>query len=195
MPLIDVEQSMLLVIDAQQEFYPPRRNDVDRSALEDMFRRAAWVTAVASRLKVPVVVTEEDAAVNGQTAHMIRKVLPGDAPVLPKCAFGAADNPDILAAVEATKSGTTVLLGLETDVCVSHSALGLQQLGKRVVVVHDVLYSPGAGHRNGLGRMKRAGIELVSAKELAYDWLRTFAGVRSFFSANQDLADPPGFAL
>ena len=70
--LIDAQDSMLLVIDAQQDFYPDRRTDVDRTALADMFSlaphgwprwRAAWC--------VPVVVTEEEAAVNGATAAVI----------------------------------------------------------------------------------------------------------------------------
>ena len=47
MPLIDVKQSMLLVIDSQQDFYPARRADVNRAVLGEMLRRAAWVTAVA----------------------------------------------------------------------------------------------------------------------------------------------------
>ena len=64
MPLIDVTQSMLLVIDAQQDFYSAGRADVDRDELDGMFRRAAWVVGVAAGLGVPVVVTEEDAAVN-----------------------------------------------------------------------------------------------------------------------------------
>ena len=88
-----------------------------------------------------------------------------------------------------------MLIGLETDVCVAHSALGLKDLGQRVVAVHDAVFSPGAAHANGLGRLDRAGVELVSAKELAYDWLRTLTGVREFFRDNQDLADPPGFSL
>jgi len=107
---------MLLVIDAQQDFYPASRADVDRAVLGEMLRRAAWVTAVAARLGVPVVVTEEDAAVNGTTAEVIREVLPKSAPVLPKWIFGAPANPDILAAIEATGAGIAVLIGLETDV-------------------------------------------------------------------------------
>jgi nicotinamidase-related amidase len=195
MPLIDASQSMLLVIDAQQDFYPPRRADVDRPGLTRMFQRAAWVAGVAARLGVPVVVTEEDAAVNGPTAGVIRRALPDGAPVLPKSTFAAPANPDILAAIEATGASTAVLVGLETDVCVAHSALGLKDLGKRVVAVSDALYSPAAAHANGLSRMERAGIELVSAKELAYDWLPTLTAVREFFQANPDLADPPGFSL
>jgi nicotinamidase-related amidase len=195
MPLIERAESMLLVIDSQENFYPPRRTDVDRGALEEMFRRAAWVTALAGRLGVPVVVTEEDAEVNGATAAVIRKQLPDGAPVLAKWTFGAAGNPQIRAAIEATGAGTTVLVGLETDICVAHSALGLQELGKRVVAVRDALFSPGVAHAHGLGRMERAGVEFVSAKELAYDWLRTVADARDFFRANRDLASPPGFAL
>jgi nicotinamidase-related amidase len=195
MPLIDVTQSMLLVIDAQQDFYGSGRTDVDRAVLGGMLRRAAWVTAVAGRLGVPVVVTEEDAAVNGATVEVIRAVLRDGAQVLPKWTFGAPDNPDILAAIEATGATTAVLIGLETDVCVAHSALGLQELGTRVVAVHDALFSPGAAHANGMGRMQRAGVEQVSAKELAYDWLRTVMRARDFFRANPDIADPPGFSL
>ncbi len=195
MPLIEVTGSLLLVIDAQQDFYPAGRADVDRAALGGMFRRAAWVTAVAARLGVPVVVTEEDAAVNGTTAEVIRRALPAGAPVLPKWTFAAPANPDILAAIEATGASTAVLVGLETDVCVAHSALGLREVSSRVVAVHDAVFSPGAAHANGLRRMERAGIELISAKELAYDWLRTVTGARDFFRANPDLADPPGFSL
>ena len=39
---------------------------------------------MAGRLGVPVVVTEEDAAVDGATADVIREMLPKGAPVLPK---------------------------------------------------------------------------------------------------------------
>jgi nicotinamidase-related amidase len=152
MPLIDVTQSMLLVIDAQQDFYGAGRADVDRAALDGMLRRAAWVTAVAGRLGVPVVVTEEDSTVNGATAEMILAVLQKGAVVLP-------------------------------------------ELGNRVVAVHDALFSPGAAHANGLGRMQRAGVELVSAKELAYDWLRTLTRARNSFRTNPDIADPPGSSL
>jgi nicotinamidase-related amidase len=195
MPLIDVDRSMLLVIDAQQEFYAPERVDIDRMALGEVFQRAAWVVGVARGLGVPVVVTEEDASVHGETAAAIRDRLPDAAPVLAKWTFGAADNPQILDAIEATGAGTVVLVGLETDVCVAHSALGLKDRGKQVVAVHDALFSPGRAHANGLGRMERANVELVSAKELAYDWLRTVPASRAFFAANPGLREPPGFKL
>lgn len=193
--MIDVGSSMVLVIDAQQDFYPADRADVDVAALEAMFRRAGWVVAVAGRLGVPVIATEEDADVHGTTAKVIRDAIPEGARVFPKWTFGVAGNAEILAAIQATAATTAVLVGLETDVCVAHSALGLQDLGMRVVGVHDALYAPGAAHANGLGRMERAGIELISAKELAYDWLRTVQATRQFFGKHRDLKHPPGFSL
>ena len=39
------------------------------------------------------------------------------------------------------------------------------------------------------------GIELISAKELYYEWLRDLPSVRAFDAAHPDLATPPGFSL
>ena len=55
---------------------------------------------------------------------------------------------------------TAVLVGLETDVCVAHSALGLLGHGYQVAVVADATGSPGTAHGFGLERAaggRRAG--------------------------------------
>lgn len=195
MPLIDVEKSILLVIDAQENFYREHRNDVDRDRLSAVFDRVAWVVAVARESAVPVVVTEEDSSRNGPTDKRIRAEYPTGVTVLPKAVFSAADNPDILAAIEATGASTVVLVGLETDICVAHSALRLQELGKRVVAVHDALFSPNAAHDHGIERLKAAGIEIISAKELLYDWHRTVENIRAFAQSNPALSQPPGFSM
>ena len=39
------------------------------------------------------------------------------------------------------------------------------------------------------------GVELMSAKELYYEWLRDLPTVRAFDAAHPDLASPPGFSL
>ena len=39
------------------------------------------------------------------------------------------------------------------------------------------------------------GVELLSAKELYYEWLRDLPSVRAFDAAHPDLATPPGFSL
>jgi nicotinamidase-related amidase len=195
MPLVDRNDSLLLVIDVQERFYAASRADVDRIAFDHFLDRVAWVVGVAGRLGVPIVVTEEDRARNGETSERVSLNLPSSARVFEKPVFAAPDNPDIRAAIDATGAKTAVVVGLETDVCVSHTALRLQDESKRVVVVEDALFSPGEAHSNGLRRLRNAGVELVSAKELFYDWVPTLAGVRAFRESNPDLVDPPGFSL
>mgnify|MGYP003612948929 FL=1 len=194
MPHIDVADSVLLVIDAQDRFYGDHRDDVDRVALRRALDRAAWVCGVARALDVPSVVTEEDAETNGRTDPAVRRAR-GDAPAHDKTSFGAAANPAILDALSASSRRTVVVVGLETDVCVAQSAIGLRETGLRVVVVRNAVFSAGEAHGFGLLRLAEEGIELLSAKELYYEWLRTLARVRAFDAAHPDLASPPGFSL
>jgi nicotinamidase-related amidase len=193
--LIRREDSALLVIDTQEGFYPPQRGDVDRAAFSLVVDRVAWLAALARALAVPVVVTEEDPAGNGATSPRVLERLPANAPVLPKPVFAAADNPAIDAAIAATGRSTIVLTGLETDVCVAHSAVSLKERGYQVAAVADALYSPGDAHLNGLARLRSEDVQLLSAKELFYDWARTLAEVRALVRDHPELDPPPGFSL
>ena len=51
--------------------------------------------------------------------------------------------------------------------------------GYHVAAVADALFSPGEAHRHGLDRLRAEGVQLLSAKELFYDWARTLADVRA----------------
>ena len=195
MSLLLRDASLLLVVDVQEGFYPPARGDVDREAFEGYLDRVAWVAGVAAALGVPAVVTEEDPAKNGHTSPRVLARLPEQTDVLVKPVFGAGDNPEIVVAIECSAPTTVVLCGMETDVCVAHSALTLAGRGFRVVGVRDALFSPGAAHGHGVERLRASGIELLSAKEVFYDWTRTLADVRGFVREHPELAHPPGFSL
>ena len=189
-PLLDRRDSVLLVVDAQPGFH--RAAD---GAAGDVVERIAWLVGVAVALGVPIVATEEDAARNGPTEPEITARFPDGTPVLAKPVFGLADDPEILAAVEGTGRGTAVIVGMETDVCVAHSAIGLLDRGKRVAVVSDATYSPGAMHEHGLRRIADAGGVVMHAKGVYYEWIRTLEAARAFGAANPDLTAPPGFRL
>lgn len=188
MPLTDHQDCLLVVIDAQPGFYPPDLPDADRAAAESALERAAWLTALAGALHVPVVVTEEEPERNGATDP--RFALPAGAPVLTKPTFGLAGTPSILDAVVATGRRTAVLVGFETDVCVAQSAIGLKERGMRVVVIEDAVFSPGEMHRRGLERMLAEGVELNHSKGLAYEWTRTVESSRSVLGA-PDVGEAP----
>jgi nicotinamidase-related amidase len=185
MRLLERDDSILIVIDVQPGFGPP----------DAVVARIAWLTGVATALGVPVIVTEEDPARNGPTAPGILARAPAGTNAFVKPVFGLADTPEILAAVEGLGRRTVVLVGLETDVCVTHSALGLLDLGYRVAVVTDATGSPGEMHELGLRRIRDAGATLVHAKGVYYEWVRTLDAALAFEAANPDLTDPPGFSL
>ena len=195
MRLLEREDSVLLVIDAQERFYEPERDDVDRERLHLSFERAGWLTAAASALGVPVVVTEEAADQNGSTDPRVAQHLPEGTPVLDKRYFGAPDNPEIMAALDGTGRDTVVIVGLETDVCVAHTALLLLDRGRRVAVAEDCLFSPGETHDAGLRRLRDGGVEMLTAKSVFYDWVRGLAELDAVCAASETVRRPPGFHL
>ena len=77
----------------------------------------------------------------------------------------------------------------------AHSAISLMERGYCVAAVTDALFSPGESHRHGLDRLRAEGVQLLSAKELFYDWARTLADVRALVRAYPELETPPGFSL
>jgi hypothetical protein len=109
--------------------------------------------------------------------------------------FGLADCPEIMAAVRSTGRRTALLAGFETDVCVTHSAVGLGEAGYRVVIVEDAVYSPFGAHLPGIARLRDLGFELMRCKSVYYDWIRTLPAARAFQEHNPELANPPGFSL
>jgi nicotinamidase-related amidase len=193
MPLIERADSVLIVIDSQPGF----SGGTDDEAVAAARARdvAAWLVGVAAALDVPIVVTEEDAATNGPTDPAIVVRLPPETPVPAKAVFGLADSPEILAVVSSGGRRTAVMVGAETDVCVAQSAIGLRDRGFRVVVVTDATFSPGAMHDLGLRHIRDVGVELLHAKGVYYEWIRTVGAAVTFKAEHPDLATPPGFGL
>jgi nicotinamidase-related amidase len=188
--LIDPDDSVLIVIDAQPAFLD-KLPAGERSALVSYL---CWLIGVARWLDIPIVVTTEDLPHLGGPAPEIAQMLP-DTPTFNKMIFGLADDPAILAAVAQTNRKTTILTGLETDVCVAQSALGLLERGYRVVVVADATGSPGTAHAAGLERMREAGAVVLNVRNLYYEWLRTVEQVKRFRRERADLAIPEGMRL
>ena len=80
--------------------------------------------------------------------------------------------------MKATGRKTAVLVGTETDVCVSQSALGLINHGYQVVVVKDAVATTETDEETGLSRMREAGAAICSVKSLYYEWLRSVSNCR-----------------
>jgi nicotinamidase-related amidase len=125
--LIDISDSLLIVIDIQPSFVK-KENKAENNLL---LQRMCWVIKVANWLNVPLVVTAEDISHTGNVSDEVARLLPSNTKIFNKTTFGLAAQADILEAVQNTNRKTAVLIGYETDVCIMHSALGLMDSGYR----------------------------------------------------------------
>ena len=185
--LIEAADSILIVVDAQEAFL--RKLPAAESGA--LITRIGWLIGVAVRLNIPLVVTAEEIPRHGGVAPALAGRLPAGTLVFDKMIFGLAAVPDIRAAVDGSGRNTAILTGLETDVCVAQSAIGLQAAGYRVAVVADAAGSGGTGHALGLERLRSAGVSLISVKGLYYEWLRTVTAEEQFRQKyGAELGDP-----
>jgi hypothetical protein len=166
--LVDRDDSLLIVVDCQAGFLKkiePQRRDI---VLETM----AFLVKVSTRLGIPSIVTVEEPHKHGGTAaELLASLAPGTVEHV-KTSFSVTGDPTIKSALMAQPRRTAVLIGLETDVCVLQSALGLTQLGFRALVVADATASTTPEHAFGLDRARAFGIEIIRVKGLVYEWIR-----------------------
>jgi nicotinamidase-related amidase len=188
--LIDRAQSCLIVIDVQQYFL----DKLPLHARDPLVTRIAWLMRVARHLDIPIIATAEDVAQDGPMVDALMAEMPAGAAVFDKQVFGLMGQADIRAAVAATGRRDCVLVGLETDVCVAHSALGLLAAGYRVAAISDATGTPPPHQEAGLQRMAQAGVILTNTKGIYYEWVRDLAtDAKVKAQLNRDL--PAGLTL
>lgn len=188
--LIERDDSVLFIIDVQPGFLA-KLEQAEQERVVDTIR---FLAEVARRLAIPSILTAEEPRRNGPTVAAVRAALDPATPELDKRVFGLADQPDLAAAVLAQTRRTAVLVGLETDVCVLHSAVGLAQCGFRCAIVTDATAAPPPDHDWGLKRAVALGIELVRARGLYYEWARSIETCAQLASG-APIRRPPGLVL
>jgi nicotinamidase-related amidase len=183
-------RSCLVVIDVQDYFL----NKLPEAERAPLVARVAWLMRVATALDVPLVATAEDIPQNGPLVDALTALLPEGRKAFDKRIFGLGDQADIAAAIRATARSEFVLVGLETDVCIAHSAFGLMGAGYKVAVIEDACASPGTNHAAGLRRMRDAGISVTNTKGIFYEWVRDLA-VHGVVMDAVGREPPPGVTL
>jgi nicotinamidase-related amidase len=169
--LLARDASCLIVIDVQQYF-------LDKLPLHErlpLVERIAWLMRVARLLDIPIIATAEDIKEDGPMVDALMAELPSGARVFDKMVFGLMGQADIRDAVAATGRQECVLVGLETDVCIAHSAIGLLAAGYRVAAISDATGTPPPHQEAGLARMAQAGVTITNTKGLYYEWVRDLA--------------------
>ena len=189
--LLDMDDCCLVVIDVQDVFLNKLKTDIRQGLMQ----RTLWIVQVAMKLNIPLVVTAEDISENGSVCNELSAILPPSGAVFNKMSFGLAADQDILQAIEKTQRQTCVLIGLETDVCVAQSAIGLVNAGYQVAALEDACGSPQSGHERGLKRMQGSGVLISNIKAVYYEWLRDVPAVMEFNRRFRDEVGDPGIIL
>ena len=164
MPLLNVRDAMLLVIDLQARLVP---------AIHDGGRvvaNTARLLEAGRLLGVPVVATEQNPAKLGTTVPE----LAGIPPAIFKMSFDACAEPAVLEALGGDKE--LILCGCEAHVCVGQTAITLLEHRRRVVVVQDAVGSRAPeSHEVAMRRLAAHGAEIVTTEMVLFEWLRTAA--------------------
>jgi nicotinamidase-related amidase len=188
--LLAADDSFLAVIDVQDAFLAK----LPSPESERLLNNICWIINLAQWIQIPLIVTAEEYPEQPLADKLIH-TLPLHTQIFNKMIFGLADQPDLFAAVEHTQRKTAVLVGLETDVCITHSAIGLLEKGYRVAAVVDAVGSPAPGQEIGLARMQNAGVIMVNMKSLFYEWLRTVEAVNRFHQELPEMRVLAGIVL
>lgn len=161
---LDPATSLLCVVDIQEGLV---------AAIADgprVVSRAVRLATAADILDVRRIVTEQYPRGLGATPAELAGLLP--APIA-KLAFSCCGSAEFSAALPGDVA-TVVLVGFETHVCISQTAIDLLARGLDVCVAVDAVASRHAvDHETALRRLEGAGAIPLTTESLIFEWCRT----------------------
>jgi nicotinamidase-related amidase len=160
--LLSLADSALLVIDIQEKLVPFLFEK------EKLLHNVNFLLDVAETVRIPVLATEQYPKGLGSTVPELAARLPNRPE---KLCFSCA-IPEIVEQLHREARPKVVLAGIESHVCVQHTALDLLAEGFRVYVAADAVSSRYAiDHEYALRRMEKAGAILVTVETVAFELL------------------------
>jgi nicotinamidase-related amidase len=153
----------LLVIDVQEKLLPKIQG---AGPLE---RNVAFLIDAARLLNMTVQCTEQYPRGLGPTVPELARRLP-ERP--DKVAFSSCAVPSVVETFRRQARPKLVLAGIETHVCVLHTALDLLALDFRVFVAVDAVGSRyRLDHDIALRRLEQAGAVLTTSETCVFEWI------------------------
>ena len=163
MALIELDSSLLLIVDFQARLVPA----IDQGA--EAVDNARRLIEAARMLDVEMVFTEQNPDRLGPT---VPELSPARSPVIEKMTFDATAAENFPRAKMVGRS--VIVAGCEAHVCVLQTVFGLMQSAARVHVVRDAIGSRRPESKAAaLERMAAAGADLVTTEMVLFEWLQT----------------------
>lgn len=195
--LIHPERSTLLIIDVQARLQPAINHG------DAVVENCRWLLAVAQKVGIPAICTEQYPRGLGATLPVLRTMLP-DSAMVEKIHFSALGECMGSCAGELAKGGQAiddntclfgapggerrqfVVVGTEAHVCVQQTVLDLLAAGRQVFVVEEAVGSRRASDKDlALARMRAHGADIVSREMVAFEWLQR-AGTELFREVSRE---------
>jgi nicotinamidase-related amidase len=166
----------LLIIDVQEKLVPKLFDAVN------LVRNIAFLLDAAHLLNMPIQCTEQYPRGLGATVPELAAKLPERAE---KIAFSSCAVPSVVQTFHREARPKIVLCGMETHVCVLHTALDLLALDFRVYIAVDAVASRSRlDHEIALRRLEKAGAILTTSEMCVFEWIGS-AGHPQFKAVSQ----------
>lgn len=162
----DSDQALLVVVDIQPKFMAAI-HESDR-----VVRRSLFIAKASKALDIPVLATVQNPDRMGGFDERFLPLLEGEPSA--KMAFSCWNSEEFQKRVEASERTSIVLVGIETHICVTLTALDLLQAGYRVFVCPDAVSSRSMEmHKLGMERIRDSGGIASHTETLVYEWMRS----------------------
>jgi nicotinamidase-related amidase len=164
----DPDQAVLAVIDLQPKFMAGIHE------VERVMSRSQFLLKVARLVGVPVLASEQYPERMGGTDARVTSLLPLGAAPHGKMCFSCGGCASWMDALRTLKRRQVVILGIETHICVTLTALDLLKGGFDVFVCPDAVGSRSLEmHKLGMERMRDSGVMPSHTETIAYEWMRS----------------------
>ncbi|MES0883632.1 hydrolase [Roseibium sp. SCP14] len=159
-PFLSPDNAALILIDYQ----PPILQGVRNIEHEELINNVTGLIKTAVIYDIPIIFSHVAVGFNDY-APMIEelKALAPNAVFVDRTSVNAWEEPEFVAAVEATGRKKLIMGGLWTDVCLAYPAIEAEREGYDVYVPEDAVGSiTQMSHENGMARMIAAGVEPIT---------------------------------
>lgn len=168
-PLCRQNDSLLLSIDMQQRLLAA----MPEASTEKILAQSERLLQAAGLLSITVLYTEQYPTGLGPTVERIKQALPENANYFDKTQFSCCGAPDFREQLRDSHKRQTVLIGVESHVCVLQTALELLDDGLEVFVVADATCSRNSDNwHNAMSRLRQAGVTVTNTESVLFEWLR-----------------------
>lgn len=179
-PMLDREDSLLLVVDVQSRFVPVIYEG------EALVKQVGILMQAANIIGIPTLVSEQYPKGLGHTDERLQAFYSEKTHCLEKDAFGCGADEAMASWLQAQHKKQIVVCGIEAHVCVNQTVHQLLRAGYEVFLVENAVSSRTSENKEiALKRMRYSGAISVSTEMVLFEWMQ--AATYPHFKAVQSL--------